>query len=342
MMRTSRRSWSAPPSRSTRRRPTGVLLAGSGCSIALPALGRRGPAARRPAHRPVGPPARRRAAARRRSCSALVLFVALLGRGADDRAGRPAPLHLDPGRQRSRSTSGLLLDPLSMCFVLLITGRRLADPHLLHRLHGARPATGAGSSATSTCSSPRCCCWCWPTTTCVLFVGWEGVGLASYLLIGFWQLQARPRPPRPRRPSSSTGSATSACRSAIMLMFATFGTRRLRRRLRRRAGRRREATLTAIGLLLLLGACGKSAQFPLQSWLLDAMEGPTPVSALIHAATMVTAGVYLIVRSQRRSSTSRRTRRLVGRRRRRGHAAVRARSSAAPRTTSRRRWPARR
>ena len=84
---------------------------------------------------------------------------------------------------------------------------------------------------------------------------------------------------------------------AIMLMFATFGTLSLRGRLRPRARRLASGTLTAIGLLLLLGACGKSAQVPLQSWLGDAMEGPTPVSALIHAATMVTAGVYLIARS---------------------------------------------
>ncbi len=79
---------------------------------------------------------------------------------------------------------------------------------------------------------------------------------------------------------------------------------------------------TALGLLLLLGACGKSAQVPLQSWLLDAMEGPTPVSALIHAATMVTAGVYLIVRSNPIFNASP-TAQLGGDRRRRGHAAVR-------------------
>ncbi|MET7637372.1 NADH-quinone oxidoreductase subunit L [Streptomyces sp. NPDC005438] len=129
----------------------------------------------------------------------------------------------------------------------------------------------------------------------LLYVGWEGVGLASYLLIGFWQ----------HKPSAATAAKKAflvnrvgdvGLSIAIMLMFTTFGTFTFAPVLDA-AGDTGEGKLTAIGLMLLLAACGKSAQVPLQSWLGDAMEGPTPVSALIHAATMVTAGVYLITRS---------------------------------------------
>ncbi|MFJ5640615.1 NADH-quinone oxidoreductase subunit L [Streptomyces sp. NPDC093223] len=129
----------------------------------------------------------------------------------------------------------------------------------------------------------------------LLYVGWEGVGLASYLLIGFWQ----------HKPSAATAAKKAflvnrvgdmGLSIAIMLMFTTFGTFAFGPVLTHATGAS-EGKLTAIGLMLLLAACGKSAQVPLQSWLGDAMEGPTPVSALIHAATMVTAGVYLIVRS---------------------------------------------
>ena len=129
----------------------------------------------------------------------------------------------------------------------------------------------------------------------LLYVGWEGVGLASYLLISFWQI----------KPSAAAAGKKAfiinrvgdvGLSLAIMLMFVTFGSVGFQD-VFGVAGQASEGTLTAIGLLLLLAACGKSAQFPLQAGLLDAMEGPTPVSALIHAATMVTAGVYLIVRS---------------------------------------------
>ncbi|MCW2840105.1 MAG: NADH-quinone oxidoreductase subunit [Aeromicrobium sp.] len=129
----------------------------------------------------------------------------------------------------------------------------------------------------------------------VLFLGWEGVGLASYLLIGFWQ----------HKPSAAAAAKKAfvvnrvgdiGMALAIMLMFAQFGTSAIAA-VDAAAPGAGDSVTTALGLLLLLGACGKSAQVPLQSWLLDAMEGPTPVSALIHAATMVTAGVYLVVRS---------------------------------------------
>ena len=129
----------------------------------------------------------------------------------------------------------------------------------------------------------------------LLYVGWEGVGLASYLLIGFWQV----------KPSAAAAAKKAFIINrvgdvglgiAVMVIFVTFGSVTFTD-VFGSVDQANEGTLTAIGLLLLLAACGKSAQFPLQAWLLDAMEGPTPVSALIHAATMVTAGVYLIVRS---------------------------------------------
>ena len=129
----------------------------------------------------------------------------------------------------------------------------------------------------------------------LLYVGWEGVGLASYLLIGFWQ----------HKPTAAVAAKKAFVANrvgdfglslAIMIMFIVFGSVSFSDVNQGISGAPAWVSLT-LGLLLLLAACGKSAQFPLQSWLLDAMEGPTPVSALIHAATMVTAGVYLIVRS---------------------------------------------
>lgn len=130
----------------------------------------------------------------------------------------------------------------------------------------------------------------------LLYVGWEGVGLASYLLIGFWQ----------HKPSAATAAKKAfvvnrvgdlGLSIAIMLMFTSIGSVTFAGVNEAAPRLEGDNVLTWIGLALLLAACGKSAQFPLQSWLLDAMEGPTPVSALIHAATMVTAGVYLISRS---------------------------------------------
>jgi NADH-quinone oxidoreductase subunit L len=128
-----------------------------------------------------------------------------------------------------------------------------------------------------------------------LYVGWEGVGLASYLLIGFWN----------QKPAYATASKKAFVMNrigdmglsfAIMIAFASFGSVSFSG-VEEASHHASEAALTAIGIMLLIAAAGKSAQFPLQAWLGDAMAGPTPVSALIHAATMVTAGVYLIVRS---------------------------------------------
>ena len=127
------------------------------------------------------------------------------------------------------------------------------------------------------------------------FIGWEGVGLASYLLIAFWYT----------KPAAATAGkkaflmnrvGDAAFLIAIFLMFAYLGSTDFDT-VFAGVGALPEAVVLVTALALLLGACAKSGQFPLQAWLPDAMEGPTPVSALIHAATMVTAGVYLIARS---------------------------------------------
>ncbi len=189
---------------------------------------------------------------------------------------------------------GILLDPLSICFVLLITGvgslihiyavGYMADDPERRRFFGYMNLFLAAMLLLVLADNYL-----------GLYAGWEGVGLASYLLIGFWQYKpAAATAAKKAFIANRVGDAGLSL--AIMLMFATFGSITFTG-VFGAVGSASHGVTTALGLLLLLGACGKSAQLPLQSWLLDAMEGPTPVSALIHAATMVTAGVYLIVRS---------------------------------------------
>ncbi|HZD24558.1 MAG TPA: NADH-quinone oxidoreductase subunit L [Acidimicrobiia bacterium] len=130
----------------------------------------------------------------------------------------------------------------------------------------------------------------------MLFLGWELVGLCSYLLIGFWYTRAAP-PPAAKKAFVVNRIGDFGFMVGLMIVFTTFGTLSYRGIFERAGDELTTGLATAIALLFLVGAIGKSAQIPLYVWLPDAMEGPTPVSALIHAATMVTAGVYVIARS---------------------------------------------
>lgn len=224
---------------------------------------------------------------------AVVAFFGMLGRTGAERVVHEVlfswvpvgALHID---------FGLTLDQLSVCFALLITGvgsliHVYSIGYMAHdpdrrRFFGYLNLFLAAMLLLVLADN-----------FLGLYVGWEGVGLASYLLIGFWY----------QKPSAAAAAKKAfivnrvgdmGLALAMMLMFATFGSVGFSQVLGS-AGAAGESRDTAIGLALLLAACGKSAQVPLQSWLGDAMEGPTPVSALIHAATMVTAGVYLITRS---------------------------------------------
>jgi NADH-quinone oxidoreductase subunit L len=189
---------------------------------------------------------------------------------------------------------GLQLDQLSMCFVLLITGVGSLI-HIYSVGYMEHDPERRRFFAYLNLFLAAMLVLVLADNFLGLYVGWEGVGLASYLLIGFWQ----------HKPSAATAAKKAfvvnrvgdmGLAIAMMIMFATFGAVDFAT-VFGNADKAADGTLTAIGLMLLLAACGKSAQVPLQSWLGDAMEGPTPVSALIHAATMVTAGVYLIARS---------------------------------------------
>ena len=189
---------------------------------------------------------------------------------------------------------GFQLDPLSMSFVLLITGvGSLIHIYSLGYMDhdpGKRRFFGYLNLFVA-----AMLLLVLADNYLLLYVGWEGVGLASYLLIGYYQ----------HKPSAAAAAKKAfvvnrvgdvGLSLAIMLMFVAFHTVTFAG-ISEKAEQGSATVLFLIGIFLLIGAAGKSAQVPLQSWLLDAMEGPTPVSALIHAATMVTAGVYLIVRS---------------------------------------------
>ena len=190
--------------------------------------------------------------------------------------------------------ASLMLDQLSICFVLLITGVGTLI-HVYSISYMSHDHDRRRFFAYLNFFIASMLLLVLGDSYLNLYVGWEGVGLASYLLIGFWN----------QKPAYATAAKKAFIANrigdvglsiAIMIAFATFGDVSFAG-IKEHADEASSTQLTAIGLMLLLAACGKSAQFPLQSWLGDAMAGPTPVSALIHAATMVTAGVYLITRS---------------------------------------------
>ncbi len=226
----------------------------------------------------------------------VVIFAGMLGEAAADRVHdvsvftwiQSGTLNID---------FGMWVDPLSMTFVLLITGVGSLI-HIYSIGYMSHDAERRKFFAYMNLFVAAMLLLVLGDSFVTLYAGWEGVGLASYLLIGFWS----------DRPAAATAAKKAFIMNrvgdvglalAIFLIFKETGTVSFSGVFSQieEVAVQSPGTVTVIGLLLLLGACGKSGQVPLQAWLPDAMEGPTPVSALIHAATMVTAGVYLIARS---------------------------------------------
>ncbi|KON75278.1 NADH-quinone oxidoreductase subunit L [Cellulosimicrobium cellulans] len=223
----------------------------------------------------------------------LVLFLAMLGLPVDERVVdfRIGDWIVSGGLDLAL---GLRIDPLSLTFVLLVTfvGTLI---HVYAVAYMAHDRDRRRFFAYLNLFVAAMLVLVLADSYLLLFVGWEGVGLASYLLIGFWN-HNRAYAVAAKKAFVMNRVGDIGLIVALMLMFATFGAVDFTT-VFAQAPEASTALLTATSIALLLAACGKSAQFPLQAWLGDAMAGPTPVSALIHAATMVTAGVYLVVRS---------------------------------------------
>jgi NADH-quinone oxidoreductase subunit L len=223
----------------------------------------------------------------------LVLFLRMVGAPAAERvADVSLGTWIDAGALRL--DAGLRVDPLSLTFVLLVTfvGTLI---HVYSVAYMEHDKDRRRFFAYMNLFVAAMLLLVLADSYLLLFFGWEGVGLASYLLIGFWN-QNPVYAAAAKKAFVANRIGDVGLIIAMGLLFAHVGALDFAS-VDAAVPNLSAGVLTAVGLMLLLAACGKSAQFPLQSWLGDAMAGPTPVSALIHAATMVTAGVYLIVRS---------------------------------------------
>ncbi|MGH3759181.1 NADH-quinone oxidoreductase subunit L [Actinophytocola sp.] len=223
----------------------------------------------------------------------LMLFLSSTGTAEGERVQNVSLFEWIPVEQL-QVEFGLRIDPLSISFVLLITGVG-ALIHIYSIGYMAEDPDRRRFFGYFNLFVAAMLILVLGNGFVTLYLGWEGVGLASYLLIGWYT----------NRPSAATAAKKAFLMNrvgdvglalAIFIMFAELGTTQYTE-VFANLDQLSSGTITALTLLLLLGACGKSGQFPLQAWLPDAMEGPTPVSALIHAATMVTAGVYLVARA---------------------------------------------
>jgi NADH-quinone oxidoreductase subunit L len=229
--------------------------------------------------------------------AAVITFFSLLGRSAASRTViEPIFTWLPVAGLHVRFS--MQLDPLSMTMALFVTGvGSLIHLYSIGYMHGDERFSRFFLLLNLFLFSMLCLVLA--DNFLFLFLGWEGVGFCSYQLVSFWFQRERP-PAAGKKAFVTNRVGDFGFMIGVFLIFSHFGSLNFRDVLgplsQGAPGGLATVTATGIALMLFLGAAGKSAQLPLYIWLPDAMEGPTPVSALIHAATMVTAGVYLMAR----------------------------------------------